>query len=180
MTAADSPTDSARTRRAPLTLVAIGSSTSSHVVSRVRCFAERGHRVFLVCEQRVGIPNVTEILPDSLPDAECGRWYRLAEKFVVRVLRKNASTLRLIAGAAHMMRNERPDIVHVHYAYSGWGWVAALLDHHPLVVSVMGGDVLFEEQGSPSPRGFASTKGLCARPSCSTSTRRSSPARPRA
>src|SRR5215510_4210509 len=118
--------------RRPLTLVAVGSSTSTHVASRIRCFAERGHKVFLICEQRAGIPGVTEILPDVLPDSECGPWYRLAERFVVRVLKKNASTLRLIYSAARILKNQHPDVVHVHYAYSGWGWLAALVDHHPL------------------------------------------------
>jgi hypothetical protein len=47
----------------------------------------------------------------------------------------------------------RPDIVHVHYAYSLYGWAAGLLGCRPLVVTVMGGDVLFEEQGSPTPIG---------------------------
>jgi len=136
-----------------LTLVAVGSSTSTHVVSRVRCFAERGHTVFLVCEKRVGIPGVTEILPDAVPEAEWDTWYRLVHWIVTRVLKKRANTLGLIYGAARMMKSQRPDIVHVHYAYSGWGWLAAFVDHHPLVVSVMGGDILFEEQGSPSPRG---------------------------
>jgi len=43
--------------------------------------------------------------------------------------------------------------VHVHFAYSYYGWLAAVLGCRPLVVTVMGGDVLFEEQGAPTPWG---------------------------
>src|SRR4029077_3690488 len=43
--------------------------------------------------------------------------------------------------------------VHVHFAYSYDGWLAGLLGCRPLVVTVMGGDVLFEEQGEPTPTG---------------------------
>jgi glycosyltransferase involved in cell wall biosynthesis len=52
-----------------------------------------------------------------------------------------------------LLRRCRPDIVHVHFAYSYYGWLAGLLGCRPLVVTVMGGDVLFEEQGSPTPVG---------------------------
>jgi glycosyltransferase involved in cell wall biosynthesis len=43
--------------------------------------------------------------------------------------------------------------VHVHFAYSYYGWLAAIAGCAPLAVSVMGGDVLFEEQGDPTPAG---------------------------
>src|SRR6266403_728471 len=46
-----------------------------------------------------------------------------------------------------------PDSVHVQNANSLYGWAAGLLGCRPLVVTVMGGDVLFEEQGSPTPIG---------------------------
>jgi glycosyltransferase involved in cell wall biosynthesis len=46
-----------------------------------------------------------------------------------------------------------PDVVHIHYAYGLYGWLAGLFGSRPLVVTVMGGDVLFEEQGSPSAAG---------------------------
>jgi glycosyltransferase involved in cell wall biosynthesis len=50
-------------------------------------------------------------------------------------------------------RTYRPDVVHVYYAYSYYAWVAAVLGCRPLVVTTMGGDVLFEEQGSPGAIG---------------------------
>lgn len=43
----------------------------------------------------------------------------------------------------------KPDLILVHYAQGVWAWLAPLC-RAPLVVSVMGGDVLFDEQGAPS------------------------------
>jgi glycosyltransferase involved in cell wall biosynthesis len=51
------------------------------------------------------------------------------------------------------LRATRPDIVHVHYAYAYYAWLAGLIGCRPLVVTVMGGDVLFEEQGEPTAQG---------------------------
>jgi glycosyltransferase involved in cell wall biosynthesis len=141
--------------RRPLTICAVGPSTSSHVVSRVRCFAERGHRVFLICEVRTGIDGVTELVPSEA----------LGERVpIVRVLNatslrlrgrplRGVSLLSLLLSFPELVRQCRPDVVHVHYAYSVWAWMATVANHHPLVVSVMGGDILFDEQGSPTPRG---------------------------
>lgn len=141
--------------RRPLTICAVGSSTSSHVVSRVRCFAERGHKVFLICEVRAGIEGVTELVPSEVLGAQVP---------IVRVLNsaslrlrgrplRGVSLLGLLLSFPELIRRCRPDVVHVHYAYSVWAWMATVANHHPLVVSVMGGDILFDEQGSPTPRG---------------------------
>ena len=120
--------------RRPLTICAIGSSGSTHVVSRVKCFAERGHRVFLICDSRAGIEGVTELVASGRP---------------IRGLR----SLSLVLRVPGLIRRCRPDVVHVHFAYSPLAWMATVADGHPLVVSVMGGDVLFDEQGSPTPSG---------------------------
>jgi glycosyltransferase involved in cell wall biosynthesis len=120
--------------RRPLTICAIGSSSSTHVVSRVKCFAERGHRVFLICDSRAGIEGVTELVASGRP---------------IRGLR----SLSLVLSVPGLIRRCRPDVVHVHFAHSPLAWMATVADRHPLVVSVMGGDVLFDEQGSPTPTG---------------------------
>jgi glycosyltransferase involved in cell wall biosynthesis len=120
--------------RRPLTICAIGSSSSTHVVSRVKCFADRGHRVFLICDSRAGIEGVTELVPSGRP---------------IRGLR----SLSLLLSVPGLIRRCRPDVVHVHFAYSPLAWMAAVADRYPLVVSVMGGDVLFDEQGRPTPSG---------------------------
>src|SRR5262249_17880339 len=69
-------------------------------------------------------------------------------------------TVLLLYNCLHIIKECQPDIVHVHYAYDTWSWMAAVADRHPLVVSVMGGDVLFEEQNSPTPRGKWLTRQL--------------------
>jgi glycosyltransferase involved in cell wall biosynthesis len=120
--------------RRPLTICAIGASTSTHVASRVRCFAERGHRVFLISDTRAGIEGVTELVPSGRP---------------IRGLR----SLSLLLSVPGLIRSCRPDVIHVHFAYSPLAWMAAVADRYPLVVSVMGGDILFDEQGRPTPSG---------------------------
>ena len=49
----------------PLTICAIGYAESVHVATRLRWFAERGHRVYLLTESesRFGIEGVTELTP---------------------------------------------------------------------------------------------------------------------
>jgi glycosyltransferase involved in cell wall biosynthesis len=54
----------------------------------------------------------------------------------------------------------QPDIVHVHYAYSYYAWLTGLCGCQPLVITVEGGDVLFEEQGTPTPAGKWATVRL--------------------
>jgi glycosyltransferase involved in cell wall biosynthesis len=143
--------------RPKLTICAIGSSQSSHVVSRVKCFAERGHQVYLLCDSIVGIDGITEIVPVGAPNNTLGLTLYRIDKLTRRFLKKPTSQytdpIQLFYNFRRVLKKCKPDIVHIHYAYSGWAWMAAAVDFHPLVVSVMGGDVLFEEQGSPTPRG---------------------------
>jgi glycosyltransferase involved in cell wall biosynthesis len=117
-----------------LTICAIGSADSTHVAARTRCFAQRGHRVFLITEKRsaAAIEGVTQLVP-----AEGGSRSHLARAIALFSL----------------LRRCRPDVVHVHFAYNYYGWLAGLLGCRPLAVTVMGGDILFEEQGNPTPAG---------------------------
>jgi glycosyltransferase involved in cell wall biosynthesis len=151
-----------RTRQRPLRILAIGSSASTHVVNRVRCFADRGHHVSVLTEQVVGLDRITELVPSAPPGQDA--WVTTLLRPAGRLIRRNgvvaADMVRLMLDYRRLLRKAAPDIVHVHYAYSTWGWMAAALGCKPLVVSVMGGDVLFEEQGSPTPRGISLTKRL--------------------
>lgn len=149
------PPQSADSPNPPLTICAIGYAESVHVATRIRWFAERGHRVYLITESesRSGIEGVTELTP-ALDSALTQRFWRRA---VLWIVRKFAGRLfddvwRTIS-FVRLLRQCRPDVVHVHFAYSYYGWLAGLLGVRPLVVTVMGGDVLFEEQGSPTPLG---------------------------
>lgn len=146
----------------PLRILAIGSSGSTHVASRVRCFAERGHHVSLLTDRIVGLQGVTELAPSAPPGQD--QWIATAARLLGRLVRRDlsgpADMARLMLDFRRKLRQADADIVHVHFAYSTWAWMAAALGARPLVVSIMGGDILFEEQGSPTPRGIALTKRL--------------------
>ncbi len=132
-----------------MTICAIGSANSTHVATRVRCFAEMGHRVFLVTEtpSAAGIEGVVEVVPS--PNRRLGLLLAICRRIGVPGLDDLWRTFALI----RILRRCRPDIVHVHFAYSYYGWLVGVLGCRPLVVTVMGGDVLFEEQGSPTALG---------------------------
>ncbi len=146
----------------PLRILAIGYSSSTHVVSRVRCFAERGHKVYLVAEQQADIEGVTVLVPAVRAGQD--EWLKSLTALAGRMVGRNftglADMARLLLDFRRLLKSADPDIVHVHYAYATWAWMAAAFGFRPLIVSIMGGDVLYEEQGSPTPRGIALTKAL--------------------
>jgi glycosyltransferase involved in cell wall biosynthesis len=139
----------------PLTICAVGYGSSPHVATRARCFAEMGHRVFLITEapSTGGIPGVTELVPAL--DNRSGRrfWYRLLLWSGQKLCGRAFDHVWRLAVFLRMLQQCKPDVVHVHFAYSYYGWLAGLLGCHPLVVTIMGGDILFEEQGSPTSAG---------------------------
>jgi glycosyltransferase involved in cell wall biosynthesis len=144
----------------PLTICAIGNGRSTHVAARLRWFAERGHRVFLLtaAPSASGIQGVTEV--DLNAEVERVR------KVVLRIPPPARGVVhRAVRGVAlqRTLRRCRPDVVHVHFAYSYYAWMAGLLGCRPLVVTVYGGDVLFEEQGAPRAAGKRSTIRLLDR-----------------
>ncbi|MBV8773829.1 MAG: glycosyltransferase [Deltaproteobacteria bacterium] len=133
-------------------------------MSRVRCFAERGHNVHLLSDTKgkTELNGITEIVPSAPPgqDEWVRGWTRTAERVLRRKMPEAADMIRLMIDYRRIIKAAQPDLVHVHYAYATWGWMAAALGFKPLVVSVMGGDVLYEEQGSPTPLGIKLTKRL--------------------
>ena len=56
--------------------------------------------------------------------------------------------LRRVFAYYRAIKQCRPDVVHVHFAHSLGAWLAAATGGRPLVVSTMGADVLFDEQGT--------------------------------
>src|SRR6476620_8969829 len=110
----------------PLTILAIGYAQSAHVCTRTACFAARGHKVFLLTETAVDqpIPGVTQLVPTLDPRTFSGRlrgrlsWLRrmVSNVYAVHVWRTLAFLKVLVT--------VRPDIVHVHFAYAYYGWLA--------------------------------------------------------
>jgi glycosyltransferase involved in cell wall biosynthesis len=114
-----------------------------------------GHDVYLITPSpsRQGIRGVTELVTGfDAALAACG-WKHALASACRRIGGDTLCHLFRIAGFVRLLLRCRADIVHVHFAYSFYGWVAGLLGCRPLVVTVMGGDVLFEEQGAPTPMG---------------------------
>src|SRR5436305_6103571 len=141
--------------RKRLTICAIGEADSVHVATRIRCFADMGHQDYLITASRSrrGIAGVTELVPGFDAALADRGWRRALARASRSIGGETLCHLFRIFGLVRLLLRCRPDIVHVHYAYSLYGWAAGLLGCRPLVVTVMGGDVLFEEQGSPTPIG---------------------------
>lgn len=144
-----SGTKEAEPNRRPLTIVAVGAGSSTHVARFVQWFAKRGHRVFLFSDSPnpSGIEGVEQLVPPVR------RWIPRVPRPMRGALYHGLSGLDLVRA----LRASRPDVVHVYYAYSYYAWVAGLIGCRPLAVTVMGGDVLFDEQGSPGPIGKSLT-----------------------
>ncbi|OAN55057.1 glycosyltransferase family 4 protein [Magnetospirillum moscoviense] len=102
-------------------ILAVGNANSAHVQQRCQALAARGHEVALLSEVRGVAANVATC---PLPDG--GTFARL------RMMRRHLTAWPC-------------DCVHVHYAAGYGAWLAAP-GRRPLVVSVMGGDLLDDEQ----------------------------------
>jgi len=153
------------TMRRHLRICVIGYADSTHVAARARCFAELGHEVFLLTESPStnGIPGVTELVPAWDPVLARHLLLRIALWLCRKLHGSGCDGVWRAAVFVRLLRQCRPDVVHVHFAYSYYGWLAGIVGCRPLVVTVMGGDVLFEEQGNPSEAGKQLTLGLLRR-----------------
>lgn len=114
----------------------LGAASSAHVVQRAKVFADFGHDVTLVT------PSVGD--GQGLPKVTCARGGRGRFGWL-------KSVLTAVSGV-------KADIYHAHYAAELTTWAAWILRKRPLIVTVMGGDVLFDEQGSLGPIGRWLTK----------------------
>lgn len=140
-----------RPHSGPLTLCVVGYATSTHVASRAKCFADLGHRVVLLTETRSdrAIPGVEQVVPGE----QAGWAFKLIVKLANKLLGPAGDHVWRALAFISLLIRLRPDIVHIHFAYSYYGWLAGVIGCRPLVVTVMGGDVLFEEQGTPTEEG---------------------------
>ncbi|RAU21858.1 hypothetical protein CU669_11170 [Paramagnetospirillum kuznetsovii] len=102
-------------------LLAVGNGKSVHVIGRVEAMGRRGHAVRLLTE----IPGEKANQLTPPPRAKAPQ--------ILRYLWR-------------MLRTQPADAVHVHYAAGYGAWLAGACGRAPLVVSVMGGDILADEQ----------------------------------
>jgi len=116
------------------TICVLGAASSPHVVTRAEAFASRGYDVRLLSP----VSGRSDVIPVDFPRSDT---------------RGLLGKMRLLWWTATSLLRQRADIFHAHYAAEVGTWLAWLLGRRPLVISVMGGDVLFDEQGSLGPLG---------------------------
>jgi glycosyltransferase involved in cell wall biosynthesis len=124
------------------------------VVTRTQCFAQRGHTVFLLtASPRHGeIDGVVQLVVPADLLAAHRRLQRTRDwpQPFRGLIHHGLAVLAFLAA----VRKSRPDLVHVHYAHSYYGWIASLLGVRPLVVTPMGSDIApFEERNDPRTAG---------------------------
>src|SRR5207245_5170244 len=142
-----------RRRRRLVRLCFVGSARSVHHPARARPFAQRGHTVRLVAvgpieagvESEASSEDVIEHVRIEAPRAP-----------------SSLGALRAVPRVLSAIRSFAPDILHAHYA-GPLAAVAALSGVRPFVVTVMGGDVLFEQHVAPTARQRRAVRRLLAR-----------------
>jgi glycosyltransferase involved in cell wall biosynthesis len=107
-------------------IAVVGSGRSVHALSRSVAVAGRGHEVRFVTAGPVLPAEGIDVRTRPLPT------HPLAAAWAGR-------------GFLHDLHSFRPHLLHLHYAGSKLGTMAALSGIRPLVVTVMGGDVLPEQ-----------------------------------
>jgi len=110
-------------------ICAIGLSSSIHIVKRTTCFLKYGHDVVVVSPVDHKISGVKNVFVPQ-------NWGRNKLKIFLYIYR-----------LFRAIRNERPDIVHLHSAES-YEIVACWLARYPYVVTLMGSDILKKLDGN--------------------------------
>jgi len=124
-----------------LRICSLGDARSQAVQIRSRCFLKLGHRVRILSPDPVLLSDIVVMAPSA------GRG---------TLLRRVRSYIQM----ACLLLRWRPDVVIVHFAAAPFNWLLPLLWYRPLVVSVMGGDILFEERKNWSPSRQRATLSL--------------------
>lgn len=124
-----------------LTICVTGAADSPHESARAQALRRLGHTVRMVSPT----PATLDGIPVTVP------WGAQLRPAPVRRLAVMLATL-------WTLWRERADVVHCHYAAEYATWAAAVLGKSPLVITVMGGDVLFDEQGTQGAVGRALTR----------------------
>lgn len=127
----------------PLKILSVGHADSPQYRERTARFVNLGHDVVELTGSDSVVDGTRAIIPRGLPAGPCWRLIALSR----------------IAHCLKSVRALKPDLVFVHYAKGLWGWVAPLFGF-PVAVSVMGGDVLFDEQGDANGWNRRASEGL--------------------
>jgi glycosyltransferase involved in cell wall biosynthesis len=143
-------------RAEALSVCMVSHSRGVHVVNRARLLSQQGHVVCLVSDFHRDVSNVEQrVLAGRLPrpiEACLQPLDWLSVRAVGGRPSRIASFVARIAEFYRTIRQLRPDVVNVQYAAGSFAWLAATLTEVPVVVTVFGGDVLFDERRSLSAR----------------------------
>ena len=113
-------------------IAVVGNGRSVHTLSRSVAVAARGHQVRLVTLGPVLPASGIDVRTRPLPRGPLG-------------------AARAAAGFLADLRSFAPDLLHLHYAGGKLGTMATLSRVRPLVVTVMGGDVLPDQHPGGLP-----------------------------
>ena len=103
-----------------------------HAQRWIKYFKDRGHEIFVITSQ---LPNELDIRQYRL------KWgIPIGSKYSYSPFRHVFSPYSIYQ-IKKILKNEKPDIVHTYYA-SHYGFIAALVNYHPLLLSALGSDIL--------------------------------------
>src|SRR5262245_48828999 len=102
--------DAAPAPERKLTILAIGHADSVHVAARVHCFAQMGHRVYLVTEtpSSEGIDGVMELVPADDARSTGRPLRRVAPWLCRRIGGRVVDHARRAVGFVRLVRRCRP------------------------------------------------------------------------
>lgn len=117
--------------REKLKICVFGWAPGTHFKNRTRVFAEKGHDVVLLTTALDPIPGVKQVLIEpKYKKPLCGS----------SIIQSYLDEIDILD----------PDLIHVHYGMGYHAWSTLLQDKYPVVMSMMGKDLLHGEQGNPS------------------------------
>lgn len=114
-------------------ILTIGSATSPHILGRAKAFLRAGVANKILSDQCVKDSEIEIFCPF---DDWCKKATWIRPVYFLKNLLK----------AAKILRTECYDMIHIHYAGNYLGWIASFITKKPIIVIVMGGDILFEQQ----------------------------------
>ncbi len=125
----------------PLKICILAAAGSSHTYLQCGILRDFGHEVTLVS------PDDGQV-PDGVTHISCA----------VENKSGLSGKLKWLLAVYDRVKSVQADVYHAHYAAELTTWMASLLNKRPFVISCLGGDVLFEEQGTQGPIGQWMTK----------------------
>ncbi|MEH6632301.1 MAG: glycosyltransferase family 4 protein [Halopseudomonas aestusnigri] len=125
----------------PLNICVLAAASSSHTYLQCGILRDFGHNVTLVSPDDGNCPDGVKHIPCSVSSHQ-------------GILGK----MRWLKAIYDGVKSVKADVYLAHYAADLTTWMAWFLGKKPLMISCLGGDVLFDEQGTLGPVGRWITK----------------------